>query len=124
MKPNSILGIISVAFVFAYAPASAASASESVALPTVSTACTGAWIDTFSVATNYAFSTGKPLVMLWSNDVCDYCNAFKTSIKKSAFTSWQKVQPYVFCYVEGVKGADPANNRGAKAFAASAGWLL
>lgn len=121
MKPNSILGIISVAFVFAYAPASAASASESVALPTVSTACTGAWIDTFSVATNYAFSTGKPLVMLWSNDVCDKCNAFKTSLNKSAFKKWQALQPYVFCAVEAVSGSDTPKNRGAKAFAASAG---
>ena len=99
----------------------AASAADSVSLPTVTTAQTGAWMASFQAATNYAFSTGRPLVMLWSNDICDYCNAFKTSIRKSAFTSWQKDQPYVFCYVEGVRGSDPANNRGAKAFAANAG---
>ncbi len=122
MKSSKIAGVISAVLCAAASlSAAAADASDSVALTTVSEPCTGAWIDTFSVATNYAFSTGKPLVMLWSNDVCDHCNAFKTSLNKSAFKKWQASQPYVFCAVEAVSGSDTAKNRGAKAFAANAG---
>ena len=99
----------------------AGAAADSVLLPTVSTAQTGAWIDSFHIATNYAFSTGRPLVMVWSNDICDHCNAFKTSLKKDAFKTWQGAQPYVFCLVEGRSGSDIPANKGAKAFAKNAG---
>lgn len=99
----------------------AGAASDSVSLPTVYTAQTGAWIDSLHIATNYAFSTGKPLVMVWSNDICDHCNAFKTSLKNAEFKTWQSAQPYVFCLVEGVGGNDTPANKGAKAFAKDAG---
>ena len=90
-------------------------------LPTVSIAQTGTWINSFTVARDYAFSTGTPLVMVWSNDICDHCNAFKTSLKNAAFGTWQSAQPYVFCLVEGKRGVDTPANRGAKAFALNAG---
>ena len=95
--------------------------AQALSLPTVSAPVKGAWIGTFSVATNYAFSTGTPLVMLWSNDGCEKCNAFKESIASADFRKWQAEQPYVFCYVEGIGGSDTAKNRGAKAFAVNAG---
>ena len=99
----------------------AGAAADSVKLPVVSAAQTGAWIDSFPVAKDYAFSTGVPLVMVWSNDTCDHCNDFKTSLKKAEFTKWQRAQPYVFCLVEGKRGNDTAANKGAKAFARNAG---
>lgn len=95
--------------------------AQALSLPTVSAPVKGAWIGTFSVATNYAFSTGTPLVMLWSNDECDRCTAFKESLSKPAFTRWQADQPYVFCYVEGVGGSDQKKNKGAKSFTVNAG---
>ena len=90
-------------------------------LSTVSTAETGVWINSFRVATNFAFSAGKPLVMIWSNDICDHCSNLKKSLGDPEFTSWQKKQPYVFCHVEGVSGSDTSTNRGAKEFAVAAG---
>ena len=82
---------------------------------------TGVWINTFPVARDYAFETGTPLVMVWSNDICDHCQAFKSSLNDAAFKTWQSAQPYVFCLVEGKSGVDTPENKGAKAFARSAG---
>ena len=82
---------------------------------------TGTWINSFPVARDYAFETGTPLVFVWSNDICDHCQAFKASLDNAAFKTWQSAQPYVFCLVEGKSGVDTPANKGAKAFAMNAG---
>ena len=109
------------AFAAALAMCASVAMAADVHVETVSTAQPGAWIGKFHVATNYAFSTGRPLVMVWSNSGCDYCNEFKTSLNKGAFKEWQSSQPYAFCLVEGVNKNDTADNKGAKSFAKSAG---
>ncbi len=107
---------------FAALQASFASSSASnVELETVGYETVGAWMGSFPMATNYAFSTGKPLVMLWSNDGCEYCNALKTSLKKQPFKDWQAAQSFVFCAVEGKAKKDVAGNAGAKEFAKTGG---
>ncbi len=68
---------------------------------TVSTAQTSAWIGSLDIATNHAFSTGTPLVMVWSNHDCGYCSDFKAALNSQEFKTWQAGSPYVFCIVEG-----------------------
>ena len=116
MKSETLRGILALLSAVVFFES-----AQALSLPTVSAPVKGAWVGTFSVATNYAFSTGTPLVMLWSNDGCEKCNAFKESIASADFRKWQAEQPYVFCYVEGIGGSDTAKNRGAKAFAVNAG---
>lgn len=117
MKRNKMIPFVFALAVLAFCCLRPAEA----AFTTVSSPQTGAWISSFPVATNYAFSTGRPLVMVWSSDNCGYCDSFKESISKSAFSAWQAEQPFVFCYIQGVDGKDTAANRGAKDFALDAG---
>lgn len=63
-----------------------------------------AWPSGFRAALDNAKATGRPLVMIWSNYGCDWCNHLKTAINESAaFSAWKNSSGYDFLCVEGKK---------------------
>lgn len=98
---NKIIRTIGLFFATAYILNGSAAFADSSMPATVDTAQTGAWIGDFVTARDYAFSTGTPLVMVWSNHGCSYCSKFKTALNGNEFKTWMKNAPYVFCIVEG-----------------------
>ena len=62
------------------------------------------WPSGFQAAIADAKATGRPLVMIWSNYGCDWCNHLKTAINESAaFSAWKNSSGYGFLCVEGNK---------------------
>lgn len=77
------------------------------------------WPSQFYAATNTAVQTGRPIVMIWSNNGCDWCNHLKTAINESAkFAAWKAASGYDFLCVEGTANAE---NKAAQEFARTAG---
>lgn len=77
------------------------------------------WPVGFHKAIDQATQTGRPLVMIWSQYGCDYCNHLKTAIAESAeFIKWKESCGYDFLCVEGNKTAE---SKAAFNFAINAG---
>lgn len=74
----------------------------------------GVWLTDFAEATNSAFTTGTPLVMVASKAGCDHCAAFKTDLSSPSFTKWMSEGRYLFCRID-------KNVNGSYSYVASAG---
>ena len=64
------------------------------------TAAKGVWLADFVAATNAAFSTGTPIVLVASKSGCSHCAALKTDCEASSFKSWMAEGRFYFCRVE------------------------
>lgn len=60
----------------------------------------GVWLDDLAAATNGAFATGTPLVMVASKAGCDHCAALKADLASASFKAWMAEGKYLFCMVE------------------------
>ena len=60
---------------------------------------TGVWISDFTTATNCAFTTQKPLVLVASKSGCDHCADLKATFETSAVKTWMSKKKYLFCLV-------------------------
>lgn len=96
-------------------------------LPVVSTSETkkGVWMEVFANATNLAQRTKSPMIMVWANRGCSYCEELEGQLNGNDFKMWQtQHQDYVYCFVlgSGAGGMDVAPNAGsnAKEFAKTA----
>ena len=107
-------------FLFQFS-ASAASTDEDVTIPTIMTPVVGQWIGDYHIAKNFAESTGTPLILIWSNHGCEFCNRLKTALLESRFKNWQSGDGrfFVYCIVEGT-GTDHGQSD-AKDFAKCSG---
>jgi len=101
-------------------------APASGAVATVSAEGTGFWMDSFAVATNYAWQTKTPLVLLWTNKGCDECAKLEEAVSGTDFAAYQAASPYAYCYVMGVSKKDTGVNKnsGANEFARSAAGTI
>ena len=56
--------------------------------------------DAFTIAYDTALAEGVPLVVIWSNDGCEHCDAFATELNanKAAVSAWLKSQDAVFAF--------------------------
>lgn len=60
----------------------------------------GIWLDDFAAATNSAFSTGTPLVLVASKVGCDHCAALTADCASTSFKDWMAQEKFLFCHVE------------------------
>ena len=60
----------------------------------------GVWLDDFAAATNSAFSTGTPLVLVASKVGCDHCAALTADCASTSFKDWMAQEKFLFCHVE------------------------
>jgi len=87
---------------------------------------TGTWIESFVAATNLAYSTKTPLVLVWSKDGCDHCDTLDEMFNTTAYRQWMASSDYVFCHVKGDSNwNDVGINKGtgAKKYTETAGGL-
>lgn len=112
--------------VAAVAAAVLLSASASGGIKTVSYEGTGAWMDSFAMATNYSYQTKTPLVFLWTDSSCGYCAKLEAALESANFKTYQAASPYAYCFVMGVGKKDVGINKGsgAKEFAKTAAGTL
>ena len=56
--------------------------------------------DAFTIAYEKSLAEGVPLVVIWSNDGCEHCDAFATELNanKAAVSAWLKSQDAVFAF--------------------------
>ena len=59
----------------------------------------GVWLDDFAAATNSAFSTGTPLVLVASKAGCDHCAALTADCASASFKEWMSQEKFLFCHV-------------------------
>ena len=79
------------------------------------------WDSDFVAVTNRAIAAHKPIVMIWANTGCEFCEDLEADVRKSDFVKWREASEYEFCFVLGVGGKDPQGAEGAKQFARTAG---
>ena len=104
----------------------ASSAQCAVEVGTVDAEGTGFWMARFSTATNYAWRTKTPLVLIWANTGCEECLKLESAIVGEKFTSYMEGSSYSYCFVLGKKGKDTGinENSGAQEFARSAAGTI
>ena len=108
---KSILGgVLAILAVFI---AAAGYGAESAVLP--------GWDADFVSVTNRALTSHRPIVLVWANTGCEYCEELEKEARQSDFVKWRESREYEFCFVMGVGGKDPAGAEGAKEFARTAG---
>ena len=61
----------------------------------------GEWNTNFSNAKTFAVQNGMPLLVLWSNPGCGYCNKMKTACNTDTFVAWRKAKQIVLVISEG-----------------------
>ena len=64
----------------------------------------GEWTSQFSKASSLAKSKSVPLVAVWVNPGCYYCEQFESAASSSEFKSWMKNRGYVFIIGVGSQG--------------------
>lgn len=75
----------------------------------------GVWLDDFAAATNSAFTTGTPIVLVASKAGCSHCADLEAACASASFKSWMAQERFLFCRVK----KDTAN---AYAYIGTAGW--
>ena len=85
----------------------------------------GVWMEVFKDATNLAQRTRSPMIMVWANRGCGYCEELEEELNGNSFKSWQALHKnYVYCFVmgggRGGKDVVPNAGSGAKEFALTA----
>lgn len=93
---------------------------------TVDAEGTGFWMARFSTATNYAWQTKTPLVLVWANTGCGECAKLEEAMSDNNFVSYMKESFYSYCFVLGKSKKDVGINAdsGAQEFARSAAGTL
>ena len=59
------------------------SAAEGWPIETTAETAKGVWMDNFANATNLAFTTKTPMVLVWGNTGCEYCEELEKAINSS-----------------------------------------
>lgn len=59
---------------------------------------TGVWYHGLERVRAYAERTGIPLVAVWSNKDCQYCEKLENNFMSAAFKDWMKDSGYLFCF--------------------------
>lgn len=60
----------------------------------------GVWLDDFVAATNSAFTTGTPIVLVASKADCSHCAKLEAACASASFKSWMAQERFLFCRVK------------------------
>lgn len=60
----------------------------------------GVWLDDFVAATNSAFTTGTPIVLVASKAGCSHCADLEAACASASFKSWMAQERFLFCRVK------------------------
>ena len=60
----------------------------------------GVWLDDFVAATNSAFTTGTPIVLVASKAGCSHCADLEAACESASFKSWMAQERFLFCRVK------------------------
>lgn len=60
----------------------------------------GVWLDDFVAATNSAFTTGTPIVLVASKADCSHCKRLEEACASASFKSWMAQERFLFCRVK------------------------
>ena len=60
----------------------------------------GVWLDDFVAATNSAFTTGTPIVLVASKAGCEHCAALTADCESAPFKKWMAQEKFLFCHIK------------------------
>lgn len=93
----------------------ASSVTANDLVPVVSGEAMGAWMGEFSTATDFARRTNRPLVLLWTSDICYFCELLEQGLAGAEFKKWMADSPYAFAFIEGTVENSHAHDVGVNA---------